>query len=73
MYAENQKMKITNVEVGMFKLPGVLLDKEEVTEELLQEINEWCEQNNCGKHMTGTLWSFKKEKQRDMFIIRWSS
>lgn len=66
-------MKITNVEVGMFKLPGVLLDKEELTEERTNEINNWCKEHNCGKQTTETLWSFRKEKQRDMFIIRWSS
>lgn len=66
-------MKITNVEVGMFKLPGVLLDKEELTEDRAKEISDWCQEHNCGKQITQVLWSFRKEKQRDMFIIRWSS
>lgn len=66
-------MKITNVEVGLFKLPGVLLDKEELTEEVVAEINTWCQEHNCGKQMTDVLWSFRKEKQRDLFVIRWSS
>lgn len=66
-------MKITNVDVGMFKLPGVILDKEELTEDIVKEINDWCREHNCGKQMTDILWSFRKQKQRDMFIIRWSS
>jgi hypothetical protein len=57
----------------MFKLPGVLLDKEELTEDVVKEINEWCQEHNCGKQMTDIMWSFRKQKQRDMFIIRWSS
>jgi hypothetical protein len=57
----------------MFKLPGVLLDKEELTEDVVKEINEWCHEHNCGKQMTDIMWSFRKQKQRDMFIIRWSS
>ena len=35
-------MKITNVNVGLFKLPGVVLDREELNEERLIEINTWC-------------------------------
>ena len=66
-------MNIVNIEVGLFRLPGVLLDKSELNEELTQEINAWCTQNNCGKQMTEVMWSFKKETQRDMFILKWSN
>lgn len=66
-------MKIVNVEVGLFRLPGVVLQQSELTEDMTQEINTWCMQNNCGKQMTGVMWSFKKQTQRDMFILKWSS
>jgi hypothetical protein len=66
-------VKIVNVEVGLFRLPGVVLEQSELTEEITQEINTWCTQNNCGKQMTSVMWSFKKETQRDMFILKWSS
>lgn len=56
----------------MFKLPGLLLDKEELTEEKQLEINTWCEENKCGKNMTGSLYSFRNEKQREWFILKWS-
>lgn len=67
-----QTLKMQTVEVGMFKLPGLLLDKEELTEEKQLEINTWCEENKCGKNMTGSLYSFRNEKQREWFILKWS-
>ena len=66
-------MKIETCQVGMFKLPGVVLDKEEMTEEKLQEIDEWrLTEQGTGTRMTDLLWSFKTEAQRDWFILRWS-
>jgi hypothetical protein len=66
-------MKIETCQVGMFKLPGVVLDKEEMTEEKLQEIDEWrLTEQGTGTRMTNLLWSFKTEAQRDWFILRWS-
>ena len=66
-------MKIETCEVGMFRLPGVVLDKEEMTEEKILEMDEWAQsEQGCGTRMTEVLWSFKKESQRDWFILRWS-
>jgi hypothetical protein len=66
-------MKIETCQVGMFRLPGVVLDKEEMTEAKLQEINEWrLTEQGTGTRMTDLLWSFKTESQRDWFILRWS-
>lgn len=65
-------MKIKTCDVGLFRLPGIVLDKEEVNDEKLLEIEAWAKETNCGKRMTDLLWSFRNEKQRDMFILRWS-
>jgi hypothetical protein len=66
-------MKMQTCEVGMFRLPGVVLDKEEMTEEKLHEMDEWrLTEQGVGTRMTDLLWSFKKESQRDWFILRWS-
>jgi hypothetical protein len=66
-------MKITRCEVGMFKLPGVVLDKSEITEEKIHEMDEWrYSEQGVGTRMTELLWSFKSESQRDWFILRWS-
>jgi hypothetical protein len=66
-------MKIETCQVGMFKLPGVVLNKEEMTEEKLQELDEWrLSEQGTGIRMTDLLWSFKTESQRDWFILRWS-
>jgi len=66
-------MKIKTCEVGLFKLPGVTLDKEEVTPEVVAEMEEWLEsEQGVGMKMTDYLWSFKTEAQRDWFILRWT-
>jgi hypothetical protein len=65
-------MKISCVEVGLFKLPGVVIEGDSLTPKKIEEINAWCTENNCGKQMTHSLWSFKRPTQRDMFILRWS-
>jgi hypothetical protein len=61
-----------NVEVGMFRLPGLTMQVP-LPEELLQEMTVWAKENHCGTSMneTGSLWSFRNEKQREWFILRW--
>lgn len=66
-------MKIKTCEVGLFKLPGVSLDKEEVTPEVIAEMDEWLKSDQgFGMKMTDYLWSFKTEAQREWFILRWA-
>jgi hypothetical protein len=60
------------VQCGIFKLPGLSFDKEEMTDELRDEMIEWSISSKCGIFMTDRLWSFKNEGQRDFFILRWS-
>lgn len=66
-------MKLKICEVGLFKLPGISLARAEITPEQLTEIESWCQETGCGQRMTDTLWSFRNNNQRDMFILRWSS
>ena len=61
-----------HVEVGMFRLPGLTFGKEEITPEVLEEMQAWAEAEGVGMSMTETLWSFKKEAHRDWFVLRWS-
>ena len=66
-------MKIETCQVGMFRLPGIVLNKEEVTEDKLSEMDAWrLTEQGTGTRMTDLLWSFKTEAQRDWFILRWS-
>lgn len=66
-------MKIKTCEVGMFRLPGVIMDIKEMTQEKIAELDEWASTaQGTGKRLTETLWSFKNESQRDWFILRWS-
>jgi hypothetical protein len=61
-----------NVEVGMFKLPGLVFGKDQLSPELLEEMRAWAEAEGVGMNMTEYLWSFKKEAHREWFILRWS-
>jgi hypothetical protein len=60
-----------NVEVGMFRLPGLVFEKGQLSEELLAEMKQWAEAEGVGMSMTENLWSFKKEAHREWFILRW--
>lgn len=72
-------MKLKTCEVGMFRLPGILIengedkDSPDITEEQLTEIETWSKsEQGTGQRMTDRLWSFRTESQRDWFILRWS-
>lgn len=59
------------VEVGMFRLPGIVFDKGELPADLNEQMIEWAKAEGVGMSMTETLWSFKKESHREWFILRW--
>ena len=61
-----------NVEVGMFRLPGLSFGKNQLTPELLEEMRAWAEAEGVGMNMTENLWSFKKEAHREWFVLRWA-
>ena len=69
-------MKMQTCEVGMFRLPGIVIEAEEdevITEEQLKEMEDWCNSEfGTGMRMTDKLFSFRKESQRDWFLLRWS-
>jgi hypothetical protein len=69
-------MILKQCEVGMFRLPGIIIEAEEdetITEEQLKEMEEWCNSEfGKGMRMTERLFSFRKESQRSWFILRWS-
>lgn len=71
-------MKLKTCEVGMFKLPGVIVERpEDWSDDLWQktqaEMDAWADsEQGTGKRMTESLWSFRKESQRDWFILKWS-
>ena len=45
-----------NVEVGMFKLPGILFERGELTPELELEMIAWAKEEGVGMSMTENLW-----------------
>jgi hypothetical protein len=60
-----------HVKVGMFNLPGLKFEKEQLSEELIADMEAWATENHCGYKMNNWLWSFKSEAQRDWFVLRW--
>jgi sigma54-dependent transcription regulator len=60
------------VQVGLFKLPGIRFEKGQIPEDLNIEMEVWAKENHCGMQMNEWLWSFKTEAQRDWFVFRWS-
>ena len=60
-----------NVEVGMFKLPGIVFERGELPTELNEEMVTWAKAEGVGMSMTENLWSFRKESHREWFIMRW--
>ena len=60
------------VQVGLFKLPGLSFEEGQITEDLQNEMIAWTKENHCGTSMTETLWSFKNEAHREWFILRWN-
>lgn len=65
------KVTIKTCEVGLFRLPGVVFDKGDLTQAQANEILTWTKENQCGTYMNNELWSFKTTAQRDWFILRW--
>jgi hypothetical protein len=61
-----------NCLVGLFRMPGLTFKKNTLSTELIDEMDQWSKDNHCGMKMTDTLWSFKNEKHRDWFVLRWS-
>jgi hypothetical protein len=59
-----------NVEVGMFRLPGITFPKD-VGPDIIEEMISWAKENHCGTCMGPGFWSFRNEAQRDWFILRW--
>lgn len=62
-------------EVGMFRIPGLKFPKGFLPEDMVIEMAEWCRENHVGiipEDADGSLWSFRNEKHRDWFILRWS-
>jgi hypothetical protein len=60
------------VEVGMFRLPGLAFERGELSTDLNEEMVAWAEAEGVGMSMTESLWSFKKESHREWFILKWS-
>jgi hypothetical protein len=71
-------MKLKTCEVGMFKLPGIIVERpedwsDEHWQQTQEEMDSWADsEQGTGTRMTEYLWSFRKESQRDWFILKWS-
>lgn len=67
-----EEFHMENCEVGMFRLPGLLFQKGQISPELNEEMIAWAKDKGVGMSMTENLWSFRKESHREWFILRWA-
>lgn len=70
-------MEVKMVELGLFRLPGLVIEdteEETLSLETILEMREWSKTYNCGKEVNANkkIWSFKNEKQRNFFLMRWA-
>jgi hypothetical protein len=70
-------MIFKSVEIGLFKLPGLVIQpelEEKISEEFKEQLREWSKEHNIGKEINSTKnwWQFKSESERNFFIIRWA-
>lgn len=65
-------METKFVETGIFRLPGLVIESE-ITDEVYNQMIEWSKENNIGRvlNQDKKIWSFRNEKQRNFFIMRW--
>jgi hypothetical protein len=45
---------------------------ESITESQAQDIQDWCEQNQCGTRMSYDMWRFRNKQQLTLFLLRWA-
>lgn len=62
--------KIEICEVGPFRLPGVKVDTGQFSEEDFKEMSAWAQEQG-GYISESGLFSWKKAKFRDWFLLRW--
>lgn len=60
-----------SVSIGLFKLPGIKLDNPIQDETAQTEIINWLDDHK-GRLATDTIIVFKKEAERDLFLLTWS-
>ena len=44
-----------------------------ISEEDIVPIQEWCQQNRCGRRISFDTFQFKNKAQMTMFLLRWGS
>lgn len=66
-------MEVKLVEVGLFKLPGLIIETD-ISNERLEEMRDWAKEHKTGREIDvdRKMWVFRNEKQRNFFIMRWS-
>lgn len=63
--------KLTTVDVGPFRLPGVTVNRSLVADTEFEEMINWARENGAYVTDSGLL-SWRDPAKRDWFILRWS-
>lgn len=59
-------------QVGPFRLPGVRVDRARFSDQQFQEMSQWVRENHGWATEQG-LFSWRSEKHRSWFWLKWSS
>jgi hypothetical protein len=43
-----------------------------LTDDFMDEVQEWTKQTNCGLRMSFDMFKFKNKKHMTMFLLRWA-
>lgn len=56
----------------LYNLDGPAHQMESITESQAQDIQDWCEQTQCGTRMSYDMWRFRDKQQLTLFLLRWT-
>jgi hypothetical protein len=43
-----------------------------LSEHMLIPVQEWCQENNCGRRMSFDLWQFRDQEEVTAFLLKWT-
>ena len=63
-----RKKKTVNKQTNIWRLNNILVNNQEITDEIKEEIKKYCETNDNKNMMTQNLWAAEKAVLRGNFI-----
>lgn len=61
-------VSLRNNELAIFAIGG---DRNERMSTLIDEVEQWCQTNDCGVRLSFNAFRFRTEQERTFFLLRW--